>query len=279
MLLLEEAEPTHAACRTSLTRARDGVPTAEPSRAGDVDPVVQEAIAATGGLMYRPLIGQLESYPIPELRLPRASGQTFLELGCNWGRWCIAAARKGYEAIGIDPSLVAIRAARRVAGQLGVQVEYVVADARYLPFAGGSFDVAFSYSVLQHLAKEEVRTVLAEVARTLKTGGTCLVQMPNRFGLRNLSHQARAGFRQADGFDVRYWTPAELRSVFGSLVGPARLEVDGFFSLNAQASDLPLLRRRHRAVVRTSNALRALSERLPALAYAADSLYVRSIRR
>jgi len=68
--------------------------------------------------------------------------------------------------VGIYPSLDALRAARRVAAQLQVRAGFVVGDARALPFAAGTFDVAFSYSVLQHFDKVDARDslVFSEVA-------------------------------------------------------------------------------------------------------------------
>ena len=45
------------------------------------------------------------------LDLPRGP---LLDIGCSWGRWSLAAARKGYSVVGIDPSLGAVMAARRI---------------------------------------------------------------------------------------------------------------------------------------------------------------------
>ena len=42
-----------------------------------VDPVVAHMIIATNGNLYTHLLGKLESYPIPHLRLPPGDGQTF----------------------------------------------------------------------------------------------------------------------------------------------------------------------------------------------------------
>src|SRR5207302_2522598 len=64
-----------------------------------IDPVVSYIVAATNGLMYKKLVGRLKTYPIPDLRLPERDGGVFLDLGCSWGRWCIAAARKSYSAV------------------------------------------------------------------------------------------------------------------------------------------------------------------------------------
>jgi SAM-dependent methyltransferase/uncharacterized protein YbaR (Trm112 family) len=241
---------------------------------GEIDPFVQNVIAATNGLLYLGLVGKLTHYPIPYLRLPPGKGKRFLDIGCNWGRWCVAAARMGYRPVGIDPSLKGIRAARHVAQQLGIDAHYVVADGRYLPFARGTFDQIFSYSVLQHLSKENARLTLREVARALNSEGGFLVQMPNCFGIRCLYHQARRGFSQGHDFDVRYWTPRELVSTFRAIFGSARIVVDGFFSLNPQISDVNFLPWKYRTVVYASEALRKISGIFSPLTYVADSLYI-----
>jgi SAM-dependent methyltransferase len=270
ILLVEGEAPTHAACGR--------IEELPPPPADGVDPFVQEVIGATCGRLYDRL--QLTEYPIPELRLPEGGGATFLEVGCNWGRWCVAAARRGYRPTGIDPSLKGILAARRVAEQLGVDAQYAVADARQLPFADASFDVVFSYSVFQHFSKADALASFDEVARVLKPGGVSLVQLANVWGARSLFNQARERrFREPRTlFDVRYWGPRELRDELSRRVGPTELRVDGFFTLNPQPTDLALLPRRHRAVVRTSEALRRVAARVPPLTYAADSLYALSRR-
>ena len=271
VLLVPEDEPTHGACWVSLER---------PAPEADTDAFVQGAIAATCGNLYRHLIGNLPAYPIPEIRLPPGDGELFLEVGCNWGRWCVAAARRGYRVVGIDPSLDAIRAALRVADDLGIEAEYLVADARHLPFAGESFDVVFSYSVFQHFTRDAAVTGFEEIGRVLKRGGLSLVQMANVWGPRSLFNQLRERrFREPRTlFDVRYWSPRELRRELDRAVGPTQLSVDGFLTLNPQPADLPLLPRRYRALVRLSETYRKASRRLPWLVQAADSVYAASRR-
>ncbi|MGC1342970.1 MAG: methyltransferase domain-containing protein [Candidatus Binataceae bacterium] len=276
IMLLDDVAQTLGVADDALREAAHLEP--EPARAdtpiaGQVDAYVMEAIAATGGFFYRPLIGSLREYPIPSLRIPQASpGKRFLDLGCNWGRWCIAAARLGYSAFGIDPSLDGIRAARRVALQLNVDAHYVVGDARFLPFRDASFELVHSYSVLQHFAKSDAKIALAEARRTLRAGGTAIIQMPNRAGIRCLYHQLRRSFREPQRFEVRYWTPKELRETGASLIGPSKVSVDGFFSLNPQPNtQLPL---RFRLIAESSEILRRGAEYFPPLLYVADSLYL-----
>ena len=222
ILLLSEASQTHIEGARSLEVASQGSAASLPQfnvAPGAIDPFVQRAIGATNGSLYQHLVGNMKEYPIPHLRLPAGDGKLFLEIGCSWGRWCIAAARQGYLPVGVDPSLKGIRAARRVAAQLGIHAHYIVADGRHLPFADNTFHQAFSYSVLQHISRNEVRATLSEVRRVLGPGGASFVQMPNSFGIRCLYHQIRRGFREARDFEVRYWTPRQLRSAFAAIVG------------------------------------------------------------
>lgn len=281
VLLVSEMEQTHIEGTRSLKVAESGDASSLAKfeiRPGEVDPFVKNAIGATNGGLYGHLVGNLRAYPIPGMRLPPGNGGLFLEVGCNWGRWCLAAARLGYRVVGIDPSLKAIRAANRVATQLVVEASYLVADGRTLPFRDQVFDQVFSYSVLQHLSKAHARDTLAEIRRVLRPGGKALVQMPNAFGLRCLYHQMRRGFREARDFEVRYWRPSELRAAFGTNIGPSELEVDGYFSLNVQPSDLYLLPLRYRTVVHTSEMLRKISDSVPLLKKCADSIYISSTR-
>ena len=117
--------------------------------------------------------------------------------------------------------------------------------------------------MLQHLAKEDVRAVVAEIRRVLRPGGIVWIEMPNARGPLNLVRQARRGFSAGTGQDVRYWTIPELRATFGA-IGPSRSSADGFLTINPQAADLDLLPARSRAVVRVSDTLRRASRHAPA---------------
>ena len=244
-----------------------------------VDPVVAYLVAATNGLMYRSLIGRLESYPIPEITLPAREGQPLLDIGCSWGRWTLAAAQRGYRAIGIDPSLGAVMAARRVSRQLNLRAMFVVGDARFLPFRAASFRVAYSYSVIQHFSRSDAAMAVDEIARVLEPGGHAKVQMPTRFGARCLYHQIRRGFADGAGFDVRYWTIPALRRLFGERIGPVRFEIDGFFGIGLQRSDERLMPATLRLVLKSSEALKAAAPVVPALRWVADSVFVDAEKR
>jgi SAM-dependent methyltransferase/uncharacterized protein YbaR (Trm112 family) len=251
----------------------------QAARLSEVDPVVRYMVSQTCGNLYRPLVGKLSAYPIPELRLPTGKGKLLLDIGCGWGRWTVAASHKGYHPIGVDPSLGAVLAARRVSDQLGAHGIFVVADARHLPFRPGFFDIVFSYSVLQHFSRDNVKIALREVARVLKQEGTSLIQMANAYGARSLQLQMRRRFREVRGFEVRYWTLPELRGTFSELVGPSSVSVDAYFGLGIQRSDARILTPGRRLLVYCSELLRELSTSFRWMSYFADSLYIRSTRR
>lgn len=244
-----------------------------------VDPVVAYLVAATNGLLYRHLVGQLKAYPIPEVSLPAGKGQRLLDVGCSWGRWTLAAASRGYDAVGIDPSLGAVMAACRVARQLGIPARFVVGDARYLPFGAATFATVFSYSVIQHFSREDAASAVAEIGRVLDRDGHARVQMPTRYGIRCLYHQLRRGFRDGSGFDVRYWLLGDLRSMFTERIGPSMFEVDGYFGIGLQQSDKHLMTPFRRLVLRASSWMTAASTRIAWLMYVADSVYVLSVKR
>ena len=72
--------------------------------------------------------------------------------------------------------------------------------------------------------------------------------MPTRLGLRCLYHQARRGFRDGRGFEVRYWSLPALRRLFGT-IGRSRVEVDCYFGIGLQRADAPLMTPRLKRVL------------------------------
>ena len=301
IMLLDEVTQTFGAAAASLARARgelvddrapelylESVEISDDEKRGvielaarrpAIDPVVAFLVAATNGILYRHLIGRLSTYPIPSLGLPPGNGRPLLDVGCSWGRWTIAAASRGYDAVGIDPSLGAVMAARRVARDLGVAARFVVGDARYLPFAARTFATVYSYSVIQHFSRPDATRAVTEIGRVLDRDGVARVQMPTRFGVRCMYHQLRRGFTDGSGFDVRYWMLRDLRRLFSERIGPSTFEVDGYFGIGLQQSDRQLMTPLRRFVLRASSSMTAASARMKWLIHLADSVYVLSVKR
>jgi SAM-dependent methyltransferase/uncharacterized protein YbaR (Trm112 family) len=241
-----------------------------------IDPVVMMLIGATCGHAYKDLVGarRLKEYPIPSIMLPPLKvGDTLLDIGCNWGRWSIAAARQGHSVVGIDPSLGAVMAARRIAQKLNLEIKYLVADGRFLPFPDNHFRTVYSYSVLQHLSKGDARKTISQIGRVLGPGGVAKIQMANKWGIRSLEHQARRRFREPSGFEVRYWTIAELKVAFSEIIGTTQISVDCYFGLGWQWSDLRFISSKHKLMLVASELLRRLSQIVWPIRMFADSVF------
>jgi 2-polyprenyl-3-methyl-5-hydroxy-6-metoxy-1,4-benzoquinol methylase len=249
-------------------------PRTAPAR---VDSFVDDWIVNTNGNLYWHARGCLPRYPIPHWPATGSNGEVLVELGCSWGRWSIAAARAGFSPCGVDVHIDALRAAKRVAQELGVSADFVCADISALPFKPASVDFVFSYSVLQHLEKPKVKEVLNQVAFVLRPGGICLVQLPNVFGLVSLCRQLGRGFREppASTFAMRYWTPGAITRTFREAgFGRVRLFAEGFFVQNTQREDIDLLSSLGAAAVLSSCALRTAARAIRPLARIADSLWI-----
>ena len=286
VMLFDDKDATHAYIKKTLdkvARIENGeqveivVPIKE-NKADEIDEYVAGILPYTCGNMYFPAQRGISRYPFPELRMPDSpTGELFLDIGCNWGRWSIAAAKKGYRVVGIDPSLKAVQSARRIARQLNENCLFVVGDARCLPFTTNAFDTVFSFGVFQHFSKENTRIALDEIARVLKPNQSALVQMATSTGIRCRQNWRRRGYTEGEQFEVRYWSPSELMETWETKLGKTEMFADSYFSLCAHRSDADLMPFRFRLVVYSSDLLRRISQRFKPLIKVADGVYLRSI--
>jgi ubiquinone/menaquinone biosynthesis C-methylase UbiE len=189
----------------------------------------------------------------------------------------MSASHAGYVPIGVDIHLDAVQAALRVSLNNGSQGTFLCSEIDALPFRDATVDLVFSYSVLQHIERDKVLRALTESWRVLKPGGAIIIQLPNAFGPFNFVQQMRRGFREArvDSFEMRYWSPQQIRELFGaSHFREVKLRADGFFTQNAQISDLHLLSIIRKLVVLTSYAMSNVANAVSPLRLTADSLWI-----
>jgi ubiquinone/menaquinone biosynthesis C-methylase UbiE/uncharacterized protein YbaR (Trm112 family) len=246
---------------------------------GKVDRFVNNWIVNTNGNLYWKARGHLKRYPIPQLPFAALNGKFLVDLGCGWGRWCLAADDAGFSTLGVDVHLDALQAAGRVFKQLKRSSHFLCSDIEWLPIASAIVDVVFSYSVLQHLERDKVVRTLQEASRILKPGGQIFIQLPNAAGLFSKLQQMRRGFREAkrDSFEMRYWSKRQILEAFERAgFRDIEIEADGFFSQNPQLADLDLLAPLGKLIVLISYVGRSLARAIPPLTAIADSLWIKA---
>lgn len=99
-----------------------------------------------------------------------------LDLGCGAGFLANDLAQRGHTVTGLDPTDENLAIARL--HDATRSVDYVLGDARALPYADSSFDVICAMDLLEHV--EEPERVIAEVGRVLAPGGMFFFHTFNR---------------------------------------------------------------------------------------------------
>src|SRR3546814_2758683 len=151
-------------------------------------------------------------------------GGSILDVGCGTGDVLVAAAERGWRAVGVEP----VPESADIAVERGLDVHCALLQESGLPEA--SFDLVTAYHVVEHMA--DSTGFLRLIARWAKPGGHVLVEVPNWgsvhrraggdawIGLRPLEHighydprtlrdtMARAGRSEAQ--------PSELQSLLRS---------------------------------------------------------------
>ena len=149
-----------------------------------------------------------------EERRPFSPGDAVLEVGCGFGQYLDAAAKRVERVAGVDlclPFLVLTR--KRLSGRGLV----VAADAERLPFRDGAFAAVIAADVVEHLAGQ--RQSLEEMGRVLVPGGPLFLSTPNRYSLAPEPHVGLWGV----GFLPRAWANRYVRRRRGVSYDDVRL--------------------------------------------------------
>jgi ubiquinone/menaquinone biosynthesis C-methylase UbiE len=93
-----------------------------------------------------------------------------LEVGCGRGSLSSYFADNGSDCTLVDISENVIQVAKNIFEESNLKADFVVADAKELPFKDGEFDLVFSIGLLEHF--EEIDSIINDQIRVLKKGGT-----------------------------------------------------------------------------------------------------------
>jgi len=106
------------------------------------------------------------------------SGLSALDVGCGAGLLTEPLSRLGAEALGLDPGIETIGAARSHADSSGAHSRYRVGTLEDVVSEGGRFDIVLAMEVVEHVA--DVEFFVTAAAKALKPGGLFLGSTLNR---------------------------------------------------------------------------------------------------
>lgn len=98
-----------------------------------------------------------------------------ITLGCGVGRETIYLAKKGFDVIGIDFSLTAIKRARRKAQAEGVEANFLVDDLTNLQHVSGTFDLITDFGALNDLSPKARDLYMKNVLPLTRPGSRYLM--------------------------------------------------------------------------------------------------------
>jgi SAM-dependent methyltransferase len=131
-------------------------------------------------------------------------GRDVLDLGCRDGALTQAYAG-GNAIVGVDADREALAAAQK----LGIETRWADLDDP-LPFDDGTFDVVVAGELLEHL--RDPRSVVSEVRRVLRSGGTFVGSVPNAYRLKNRLRFLTGRKPENDPTHLQMFAPGDIRA-------------------------------------------------------------------
>ena len=148
---------------------------------------------------------------------------TILDLGSGTGRHIVYLARNGFSLFGLDNSSEGIEVTHQWLADEGLAADLQLQSmTEKLPYEDVFFDAVISVQVIHHTDRATIREVVQEITRVLKRGGFLFVTVPMLKNQGESFDQVEPNtFIPLDGPEKglphHYFTPEELREVFGDL--------------------------------------------------------------
>jgi SAM-dependent methyltransferase len=150
-------------------------------------------------------------------RLRIGPGRSVIDVGAGAGRHTFEAYRRGADVIAFDRNaaeLAEVDTMLTAMGRAGeapasAKAQVVVGDALALPYPDGAFDTVIASEILEHIPDDD--TVIAELTRVLRPGGTLAVTVP-RWLPERICWLLSDAYHANEGGHVRIYRAHELRA-------------------------------------------------------------------
>ncbi|MCL4403351.1 MAG: class I SAM-dependent methyltransferase [Candidatus Marsarchaeota archaeon] len=129
-----------------------------------------------------------QKYKTTELFFKRHNVKRVLDFGCGAGRHTLLLAKAGFSTYGFDNSFWALKTARSLLREKGLQAKLIRCDMRgRLPYKDGFFDAVFASRVMYQARVKDIKKSIGEVSRILKDNGYLFWSGPTMETLKILS--------------------------------------------------------------------------------------------
>ncbi len=149
-----------------------------------------------------------------ELLDSRCNKGLLLDAGCGGGKYALPLQMRGFDVVGIDVSLNALKIAVERSASNRLDIEFLAANIYNMPFRDAYFDIIWCYGVLQHLMSEERVLAIDEFKRIMKKGGVLFIEVLGeddmRFGGIEVEHNT---FSRKKGIIYHYFNKSELEDL------------------------------------------------------------------
>ena len=130
-----------------------------------------------------------------------------LDVGCGWGRDCVAFVNHGFSVIGLDLSKSMLKLAEKHAPLC----TFYEADMRKIPLNDNSVDGIWCCASLLHLKRSQTLRAFKEFRRVLRNGAVCCIIVKKGTG-----ENVDKGFSQSSPRFFTYFHEDEIRKRFRS---------------------------------------------------------------
>jgi ubiquinone/menaquinone biosynthesis C-methylase UbiE len=158
--------------------------------------------------LVRLVSGEMKKHPDKVLKA--------IDIGCGSGRHMALLENSGISSVyGSDYSLNALGICRDAGFPLVINC-----NNKSLPFRDGTFDIAVAWGSLHYSSKDEMKSMLSEVKRIIKKGGSLFATLrrDNDTYLKSGTHLGNntwsTGLDDLTGTTVSFFSEDELKNIF-----------------------------------------------------------------